>query len=422
MNLPQFAFRPSLPLAFAIGACLMLFTTQVVSAAAATLKVDPSPIWAGNIAVGQSATLTTTLSNSGPQSVTVSKASSNNSAYSVSSPSFPLSLVSGKSVKVTINFAPKSAQRMIGTITFGSNAADPSLALALNGWGVSANVSASPASVNFGSVASGGSSSVSETLTNSGSASLTISSANTNGSAFARTGISPPLTLAPAHSITFKVLFMPKSSGAASGSLTVVSNAGNLTIPLSGNAAAGGTLAVSPAAANLGSVPVGSSNTMSATLSAANSNVVVSSATTTSSEFTVSGMSLPLTIAAGKSVSLTVKFAPSSSGTATGKLTFMSNASNSPAVESLTGTGAATTQHEVGLSWKASTSTVAGYNVYRGSESGGPYAKVNSSEDASTAYSDTAVQAGQTYYYVVTGVSAQGTESAYSNQVTAVVP
>jgi hypothetical protein len=37
-------------------------------------------------------------------------------------------------------------------------------------------------------------------------------------------------------------------------------------------------------------------------------------------------------------------------------------------------------------------------------------------------YSDSTVQSGQTYYYVTTAVSSTGTESAYSNQVTAVVP
>jgi len=65
---------------------------------------------------------------------------------------------------------------------------------------------------------------------------------------------------------------------------------------------------------------------------------------------------------------------------------------------------------------------VAGYNVYRGSVAGGPYAKVNSAPDASTTYSDGSVQAGQTYYFVVTAVDATGTESVYSNEVQAVIP
>jgi hypothetical protein len=421
MNLPHFATKPSLSLVLAIGVSLALFTTQVVTAAAATLTVDPSPIWAGNIVVGQSTTLSSTLTNHGTQALTI-KAASNSSAYSVTSPSFPLTLAAGKSVKVAIRFAPTSFQRATGSVTFSSSAA--TIALALNGWGVSGNLSASASSVNFGSVAAGSSRSVTETLTNSGSSSVTISSANTNGSAFARTGITPPVTLSPSQSLTFTIMFLPKSSGAATGSLTVVSNAkdSTLTIPLSGNAASGSTLSLSPTSANLGSVAVGTSKTMSATLSASGANVVVSSATTTSSEFTVSGMALPLTIPAGKSATITVKFAPNSSGTATGKLTFASNATNSPAVTTLTGDGTTTTQHDVALSWEPSSSQVSGYYVYRASKSGGPYSKINSSPDAGTSYGDTGVSAGQTYYYVVTGVSSAGKESGYSNQVAAVVP
>ena len=79
-------------------------------------------------------------------------------------------------------------------------------------------------------------------------------------------------------------------------------------------------------------------------------------------------------------------------------------------------------QHSVTLSWTASTSTVVGHNVYRGTQSGGPYSVLNSSPDASTSYKDSNVRAGSTYYYVVTAVNSSGAESAYSNQAQAAVP
>jgi hypothetical protein len=79
--------------------------------------------------------------------------------------------------------------------------------------------------------------------------------------------------------------------------------------------------------------------------------------------------------------------------------------------------------HSVALSWTASTSsTVTGYNVYRGAVSGGPYTKLTASPVTAVAYTDFAVQAGQTYYYVTTAVDGSGNESAYSNQAQAVVP
>src|SRR5262249_49384571 len=79
--------------------------------------------------------------------------------------------------------------------------------------------------------------------------------------------------------------------------------------------------------------------------------------------------------------------------------------------------------HSVALGWTASTSSnIAGYNVYRGTVSGGPYTRLNTSVVTGTIYTDGAVQSGQTYYYVATAVDTSNNESAYSSQATAVVP
>jgi fibronectin type 3 domain-containing protein len=86
------------------------------------------------------------------------------------------------------------------------------------------------------------------------------------------------------------------------------------------------------------------------------------------------------------------------------------------------GNGIAPPQHSVSLSWTDSGSGIVGYNVYRGSVSGGPYTKITSALDSTAAYSDTSVLAGQTYYYVATAVDGSGMESAYSNEAQAVIP
>jgi fibronectin type 3 domain-containing protein len=89
----------------------------------------------------------------------------------------------------------------------------------------------------------------------------------------------------------------------------------------------------------------------------------------------------------------------------------------------LTGTGAAPPQHSVDLSWNGSpTATVVGYNIYRGSQSGGPYTKINSALNANTTYTDSSVQAGQIYYYVTTAVDSVGAESSNSNQIRIPIP
>jgi len=85
-------------------------------------------------------------------------------------------------------------------------------------------------------------------------------------------------------------------------------------------------------------------------------------------------------------------------------------------------TATAQQSHSVALSWNASTSTVAGYNVYRSTVSGSQYAKLNPSLVGSLSFTDTSVQSGLTYYYVTTAVDSTGAESGYSNQVSAPVP
>ena len=63
-----------------------------------------------------------------------------------------------------------------------------------------------------------------------------------------------------------------------------------------------------------------------------------------------------------------------------------------------------------------------GYNIYRATVSGGPYAQLNSSVLATTQYQDSDIQLGQTYYYVVNAVDSSGDESQYSNETTVSVP
>jgi hypothetical protein len=78
--------------------------------------------------------------------------------------------------------------------------------------------------------------------------------------------------------------------------------------------------------------------------------------------------------------------------------------------------------HQVTLNWTASSSTVSGYNVYRGTTTGGPYTIVNSSLVAGITYVDTTVTSGTTYYYVTQAVNSSNELSAYSNEAQAIVP
>ena len=279
-------------------------------------------------------------------------------------------------------------------------------------------VSSNPTSLSLGSVAVGGSASAYETLTNNGGTAVTISQASLSGSAFSIGGLSLPTTLNPNESVTFTTTFAPTSSGSASGTLSIVSNASdsNLNIALTGTGTTTPQLSLSENSLSFGTVADGTSSGLNASLTATGASVTVSSATLSNSEFALSGITLPVTIPAGQSVSFTVTFTPSAPGSASSSLTFTSTASNSHAIQTLSGTG----QPWVGLSWGAASGAVS-YNVYRKLSTGQSYTQI-ASANAGTSYLDSTVAAGDTYDYVVTAVNAEDQESGDSNMAQAVVP
>jgi len=75
----------------------------------------------------------------------------------------------------------------------------------------------------------------------------------------------------------------------------------------------------------------------------------------------------------------------------------------------------------VSLNWDATASSedVTSYKVLRGTTSGGPFVQIGTS--TTTSYTDSTVQAGTTYYYVVQAVNASG-PSGNSNEAEAVIP
>jgi hypothetical protein len=79
--------------------------------------------------------------------------------------------------------------------------------------------------------------------------------------------------------------------------------------------------------------------------------------------------------------------------------------------------------HAANLSWTASTTPNVTYNVYRATASTGPFtAPLNSTPVMGLTFVDTTVQAGQTYYYVVTAVAASVESTPSSPPVQAKIP
>jgi hypothetical protein len=404
------------------------------------LAAAPSALGFGNVLVGKSQMQAVTITNTGTSSLSVFNVGASGTGFAVSGTTSGFTLSPGQSARLDITFTPVAVGIESGSVSVTAGAqtwrhhhhrreyasTNTTASVALTGAGISAagQIAASPASLSFGNLPPGTSQTLTETLTNSGTASVTVSQAGMSSAAFTASGLSLPASLGAGQSLTFSVVFTPTVSSLASGTLAILSNASNpqLNIALSGSETASGQLTLAPTALNFGSINPGSKASLTGTLSATGSPVTISSGTSTSAEFVLSGISLPATLAVGQSVPFTVTFLPQASGAAAANLAFVSNATNSPATESLSGSGMAPIQHSVDLSWDASSSSnVVGYTVYRAGVSGGPYATV-ASANAGTSFVDGSVQSGLTYYYVVTAVDTSGTESVYSNQVQAVIP
>ena len=186
-----------------------------------------------------------------------------------------------------------------------------------------------------------------------------------------------------------------------------------------------GQLSFSPSQFSFGSVNVGNSSAQAFTVSNIGSGTItLSNVVISGSGFNATGVSSGVTLASGQSSTMNVTFVPAESGTFKGSVAFTSNAKNSSASIGLSGTGVqpAPTTHSVTLSWGSSSSSIVGYDVYRGTTSSGPFTLLTASPVSTTSYTDTTAQSGQTYYYVVTAVDASGDQSSYSNVATATIP
>jgi hypothetical protein len=126
-------------------------------------------------------------------------------------------------------------------------------------------------------------------------------------------------------------------------------------------------------------------------------------------------------VAAGGKCTIVVLFTPSAIGARAATLSISDSSNGSPQTVSLSGAGS----HDVILSWTASpTANVIGYNLYRGTASGGESATpLNTTPINGTNFTDETVTAGATYYYLATSVSSCGvTQSAASPEISTTVP
>jgi hypothetical protein len=309
-----------------------------------------------------------------------------------------------------VQFAPAALGNITGSIEFTSDASDSSLMIALNGTGTSAlSITTQPSN---------------QTVTAGQAAHFAAVAAGDGALTYQWKKNGAPISGATSAAYT-----TPATTIADNGSSFTVTVSDSTGSSMTSDAA---TLTVNPASALLtpnstsllfGNVILGSHGILGVTFTnSGNSSVTVSNVTISGAGFTASGISAGQMVAPGATATLNITFAPAAILAVTGSVTVTSNATNSPATISLTGTGIPAIAHSAMLGWTASTSTVSGYNVYRGTVSGGPYTKINSALVNTTTNTDSTVLSGLTYFYVVTAVDSSNVESAYSNEVSATIP
>jgi hypothetical protein len=293
-------------------------------------------------------------------------------------------------------------------------------------------LSLSATSFNFNTVVIGQSAPQTLQITNSGAASLNISSVTLQGQQFTVTGPSAPLTVAPSQSVAYTVSFVPTTAGNVSATLQISSNASSspAAVSLAGVAEkAFAALQVSPTSINFGNLNLQASGTQTVTLqNTGDISTTISGVTVTGAGFGFSNLAPGVSLAPGQSVSFQVRFTPQVAGATTGAVSILSSNLTTPASISVSGIGVTSTspsptptpiQHSVSLSWGPSSSSVAGYRVYRDDGSG---LLPLTSAIPNLTYTDATVVSGSTYNYAVTAVDAAGIESPFSNEITAVIP
>ncbi|MGC2197124.1 MAG: choice-of-anchor D domain-containing protein, partial [Terriglobales bacterium] len=338
------------------GTIAVTLAGSAVSAGA--LELSPASLSFGTVAVGQSEAKTATLKNSGGSAVTVSKASVSSAAFTLNGLTLPVTLAASQSTNFTVTFAPKSSGSASGSIAVtgsaslsmsaasgssGPSSTSTTASLPLAGSGTSAGqLTVSPTTVAFGNVTVGSPQNQAVTLTNSGGTSATISQASATGPGVSISGLALPLVLAAGQSSTFQVTFAPTVAGTVTGSLAIVSTATNpnLAVAVTGTAVTPGTIAFTPPSVSFGNVQVGTSQNQPATITnSGGASMTITRATAAGAGFSVTGLTLPLTLGPGQSSAFSVTFAPQASGNVSGSVAFTSNSAT--ATLSLSGAGLA---------------------------------------------------------------------------------
>jgi hypothetical protein len=294
------------------------------------------------VAVGSKAQHTITLTNNAETSVRISKVAVSGVGFSQTGLGL-VTIAPHQKISFTEYFAPKAVAEVRGQIAIYAGTSVPAVTIA--SVGVSIQQLSVSSAIAFGEVAVGSKAQRIITVTNHGSSGVTISKYIVDGAAFSETGLVAPVVIAAQATKTFTVNFVPRVAGEVHGAVNITSNASDpaLSVALTGIGAASALhLEATPASAAFQKVTMGDTDSQPIKLSnTSGKSIVISRAVVSGKGFGTTGLAESLTIPAGASVTFNVKFTATVAGPATGSLSFVSNAANSPMTVPLSGTAMA---------------------------------------------------------------------------------
>jgi Beta-propeller repeat/Cep192 domain 4/HYDIN/CFA65/VesB-like, Ig-like domain len=289
---------------------------------------------------------TVTLTNSGKVAVTLASIATNGDFNETDDcPLSPSTLIPSGACTLNIIFAPTATGARQGSVQVFDETDGVPQTIALSGNGVQPSVAFSPTSLDFGSIVVGDTSAAkTATLMNASKIALTISSIAASGD-FAQTNTCPvsPDTLAAGAKCTLTVTFTPTAPDVRRGSVTVTDDAAGSpqSLSLDGIGAAPAVI-ISPSSLAFNSQGVATtSGAQSATLTNSGSVPLTISSIAASGDFAQTNTCpvSPDTLAAGAKCTLTVTFTPTVTDVRRGSVTVADDASGSPQVLQLSGTG-----------------------------------------------------------------------------------
>ncbi|MDP2301721.1 MAG: choice-of-anchor D domain-containing protein [Ignavibacteria bacterium] len=216
----------------------------------------------GNIKVGNDSTISFYVSNKGDTTLTVNGLNFNNAVFS-SVTSIPFNVAVNDSTQLSVKFTPTSAQTFSGSLKIFSNDADTlSLTLSGTGYVLTPDISASLASLSFGTVKVDYDSSLSFKIYNTGDTTLAVSNIVVSNNVFSVTS-GATYNVSINDSATITVTFRPLNAEGYTATMKFISNdVDTLSIDLNGTGIAATLTKIFTSGWNLMSVPVQPENNL----------------------------------------------------------------------------------------------------------------------------------------------------------------